>query len=320
MKTASKPADVSAEAIRFGVEIETMVPATAGLTIGSYHSGRAVVHATALDGSRVTAPVFGGHYWKAERDGSIQVESGFAPCEFVSPILHGEAGIQALREFVRFARAIGAKVNASCGLHVTVGVPSVIGTAETPQVAAFVRKLVHFAKQNAWAIYAQTGTDRHLNHYAHQLADGVAGNLAKMCRAGSATQASILAEDCGRGMVNLRKAFAGANGAIEFRAFAGTLNEFKVLHHVATALGLMRRAAVARVVGRFQKSPKKNRAADAVAALRRLWRVLGWCDATECQPVALGLFGALHAEFGQYRATALEMAAKFEERFPAANL
>ena len=205
-----------------------------------------MVHATALDGSRVTAPVFGGHYWKAERDGSIQVESGFAPCEFVSPILHGEAGIQALREFVRFARAIGAKVNASCGLHVTVGVPSVIGTAETPQVAAFVRKLVHFAKQNAWAIYAQTGTDRHLNHYAHQLADGVAGNLAKMCRAGSATQASILAEDCGRGMVNLRKAFAGANGAIEFRAFAGTLNEFKVLHHVATALGLMRRAAVAR--------------------------------------------------------------------------
>lgn len=115
--------------------------------------------------------------------------------------------------------------------------------------------------------------------------------------------------------MNLRKAFNGERGAIEFRAFAGTLNEFKVLHHVATALGLMRRAAVARVVGGFQKSPKKNRARTAVEALRRLWRVLGWCDATECQPVALGLFGSLHAEFGQYRKVALEMAEKFETRF-----
>lgn len=142
MKTASKPADVSAEAIRFGVEIETMVPASAGLTISAYHGGRAVVEATALDGRRVTAPVFGGHYWRAKRDGSILADPGHVACEFVSPILHGEAGIQALRDFVRFVRDIGA---------------------------------------------------------------------------------------------------------IEFRAFAGTLNEFKVLHYVATALGLMRRAAVAKV-------------------------------------------------------------------------
>jgi hypothetical protein len=48
--------------------------------------------------------------------------------------------------------------------------------------------------------------------------------------------------------------------------------------------------------------------------------VLGWCDATECQPVALGLFGSLHAEFGQYRRVALEMAEQFEQRFPSANL
>ena len=97
MKTASKPADAMAEGIRFGVEIETVVPASAGLTIGAYHGGRAVVEATALDGRRVTAPVFGGHYWRAERDGSILADLGHVACEFVSPILHGEAGIHALR-------------------------------------------------------------------------------------------------------------------------------------------------------------------------------------------------------------------------------
>ena len=54
--------------------------------------------------------------------------------------------------------------------------------------------------------------------------------------------------------------------------------------------------------------------------LWRMWRILGWCDATECQHLALGLFGMLHAEFGAYRKAALEMAEQFEARFPAANL
>ena len=57
------------------------------------YSGRAMVRATALDGSRVSAPVFGGHCWKTERDGSITTEARYVACEFVSSILHGEAGI-----------------------------------------------------------------------------------------------------------------------------------------------------------------------------------------------------------------------------------
>jgi len=32
------------------------------------------------------------------------------------------------------------------------------------------------------------------------------------------------------------------------------------------------------------------------------------------------MFGALHSEFGAYRAVAVEMAQQFESRFPAANL
>lgn len=328
MKSASRPHDTAASAIRFGVEIETMIPVTAGVAVGGYHNGRAVT--TGLDavtGETVNAPVLDAAIavdrptWRADRDGSIRVEPGFEPCEFVSPILHGEEGLANLRAMLAFIRRIGGKVNPSCGLHVTVGIQSVIGTSDVVKVAEFVRTLCHFAHQNAWAIYAQTGTGRHLNTYSHQL-PAEAEELLRLMRMPHVTpvEAAQYAERCGRGMVNLRKAFLPGRGAVEFRAFAGTLNEAKILHHLATALGLMRRAAVARTVGRFTKSAKKNRSRSAPEAVRRLWRILGWCDATECQSVALGLFGPLHDEFGRYRLTALRMAEEFEAKFPGANL
>ncbi len=39
-----------------------------------------------------------------------------------------------MREFLRFANAVGATVNESCGLHVTVGVRSIIETADPAAV------------------------------------------------------------------------------------------------------------------------------------------------------------------------------------------
>lgn len=328
MKTAAKPQDTAAAAIRFGVEIETMIPSGARIEVGAYHRGAAVVSGRdQRTGELILAPVLDGDgivnhpTWRADRDGSIQCDPGFLPCEFVSPILRGEAGLANLREMLSFILRVGGRVNRSCGLHITIGVGSVIGTTETRAVGEFVRKLCHIAHQNAWAIYAQTGTDRHRNSYSHQLAPEAETLLKRMAMpAVSGNEAGAYAEACGRGMVNLRKAFRGGASAVEFRAFAGTLDEAMVLHHLATALGLMRRAAVTRALGRFQKSSKKNRAKTAPEAVRRLWRILGWCDATECQPIALGLFGPLHSEFGRYRRSALEMAEQFEALYPAANL
>jgi hypothetical protein len=98
------------------------------------------------------------------------------------------------------------------------------------------------------------------------------------------------------------------------------LNEFKVLHHLATALGLMRRAHTTQVFGAFRKSARKHKARTAMEALRRMWRVLGWVDSVPGRECALGLFGSLYEEFGKYRKAALEMAEKFEQRFPNANL
>jgi len=316
----SKPQDNRAELIQFGVEIETIIPTTSSITVGAYHAGRHVTSGKEVaTGYLLRAPSFQGQYWRADRDSSISPDSGFQACEFVSPVLSGDEGLACLREFVQFANRVGAKVNRSCGLHITVGIKSILGTVEHKAVARFLRALAHIAHQNAWAIYAQTGTGRHQIHYAHPLAPECEGHLKALQKA-TGYDAADLTTQCGRGMINFRKAFDGEQGAVEFRAFASTLNVGKIFHHLATALGLCRRAATVQTFGRFQKSEKKNRAGNAVEALKRLWRILGWVDPVPNRDCALGLFGPLHTEFGDYRRVALEMSQKFEQRFPAANL
>lgn len=315
-----KPADCAAADVTFGVELETQIPATADVTVGAYHGFTFVRSGKdANTGEEIIAPQFEGKFFRADRDGSIQCEPGFIPCEFVSPVLRGDSGVNALINMVDFINRIGGKVNKSCGLHVTVGIKSVIGSSEILPVAKFVHKLTSLSRQNAWAIYAQTGTDRHTNQYAHQLRDEVAALLVQIERAArneAHGDLAMLTMNCGRGMVNLKKAFGGENGAIEFRAFAGTLNVNKVLHHVATSIGLMRRAHVMPMTPNFQKKAPSE---SGVKALRRMWRVLGWAYSRRA-PVAYGLFGLLHSMFPAYYKTALEMAEKFDERFPNARL
>ena len=322
MRTVSLPPDAKAAQVRFGVELETYVPASSGIVIGHYHGGVPVSTALAQTATLQTlaAPTFRNTYWKAERDGSIRPDVGHHAAEFVSPILFGDEGLTKLREFVRFLKGVGAKVNDSCGCHVTVSVPSIIGTTDHAEVVKFIRKLAIVAHHNAWAIYAQTGTNRHENDYSHKLFPNTLDLIDQMARTTDANQLTQLANTLGRGMVNFRKAFAGDRACIEFRAFAGTVNEAKLLHHVATAIGLMRYAHERKVVGAFNKSSKKFTAKTAPDALRRFWRSLGWSDANEGRTCATGLFGALHAEFHTFRQVALEMAEKFESKFPAANL
>lgn len=317
-----KPQDNAAAEIEFGVEIETQIPAACGVVVGGYHHGSPVSDAITTTGTVAHAPQFNGQSWMAERDGSIVCEPGYVPCEFVSPILKGEDGIAKLREMVKFLRAIRAKVNRSCGLHVTIGIKSAIKTVETPKVAEFLQKLAFVGNHNAWAIYAQTGTDRHLNNYAHQLRNETEQHVEAMSRTDDCIRLQSLASQCGRGMINFQKAFRGDASVVEFRAFASTLNISKVLHHVATAFGIVRRAVTVQTWGKFDRkaSKKHTKITNAVQAMRRMWRILGWVDAAPGRECALGLFGALYTEFSKHRQAALEMAEQFEAKFPNANL
>ena len=118
-------------------------------------------------------------------------------------------------------------------------------------------------------------------------------------------------------MVNFKKLFS--DGVIEFRVFAGTLNRNKLMHHLATVLGLCRRAAEVECLGSFGKNKSQAKhTATAAEALHFLWGYLGWVGGK--RPVALGLIGPLHDEFKTYRDIALRMCCRFDARYPNANL
>jgi hypothetical protein len=206
--TTMRPQDIKATQIRFGIELETAIPAASGITVGSYHGGSPVTGGIRAGESTIlAAPNFNRAYWKAERDGSIRYQTGEMPCEFVSPILHGEDGVAKLCDFVGWMGGIGARVNESCGCHVTVSVDSVIGSTDVQARADFARKLAHIAQWHARAIYGQTGTGRHLNHYSHTFAADVATLVKQMQEASDIRRKEQAAVACGRGMVNFRKVF-----------------------------------------------------------------------------------------------------------------
>lgn len=312
-----KPQDEKARSITFGVELETMIPAGSGVLVGSYHCGREVCVGAGVDGGTLDAPEFQGRRWRAERDGSIRPDCGFVACEFVSPVLQGDEGVGKLLEFAEWARAIGARVNGTCGCHITVGVKSVIGTDDPQAMGVFARKLAHVARWHALSLYGQTGTGRHLNCYSHALDDDVGRLMRRVERAQAVDAKAQNARRCGRGMVNFQKLFS--HGVVEFRVFAGTLNRQKLLHHLATVLGLCRRAAEVECLGGFRRNKaQEKRTGTALQALLFLWDFLGWNGGR--RPVALGLFGPLHAEFAAYRTTAARMCSRFDARYPNPNL
>ncbi len=313
-----KAQDTKAASITFGVELETTLPATCGIPVGAYHGGRpvAVGYITGTT-DEVNAPTFYGASWKAERDGSITTRHGRVACEFVSPILHGAEGVDHLIAFLEFAKSVGATVNASCGCHITVGVKSIIGTDDPQAMSEFARKLAHIGRWHAKSLYGQTGTGRHLNHYSHTLNDDVAKLVKRMESTSNVNSKSVAAAECGRGMINFRKLFT--NGVIEFRVFAGTLNRDKLLHHLATVLGLCRRAAEVECLGSFGKNKAQMKHTEtALSSIKYLWSFLGWTGSK--RPVALGLFGQLHDQFGQYRKVARRLCQRFDNRFPNASL
>ncbi|MEI8388205.1 MAG: amidoligase family protein [Verrucomicrobiota bacterium] len=313
-----KPQDIKATEIRFGIELETAIPAASGITVGSYHGGRPVTGGLRLNESTIlAAPSFNRAKWSAERDGSIRCQPGEMACEFVSPILHGEAGVAGMCDFVGWLNGIGARVNDSCGCHVTVSVDSVIGASDAQARADFARKLAHIAQWHARAIYGQTGTGRHLNSYSHTFAEDVAKLVKQMQHDADVRRKEQAAVACGRGMVNFRKLFS--HGLVEFRAFAGTVNLAKVQHHVGTALGLCRRAHEVQCLGGFTKNKlQQSRTRNAAESVQFLWDYLGWTGSN--RPVALGLFGRLHADFANHSREALRLCRQFDGRYADANL
>ena len=100
----------------FGIEVETtgLGCERAARAIAAHFGTTARYVGRHLGDWKVPMP--DGRYWTVERDGSVT-----DPCaEVVSPVCRWE-DIEMVQEVVRALRKAGAKADASCGIHIHVG-------------------------------------------------------------------------------------------------------------------------------------------------------------------------------------------------------
>jgi len=224
---------------KFGIEIETTMTDTwtGNNDIGDYHNGEPVYD----------APVFNDRRWLAEHDSSIRTRSySREGVEFVSPILVGNEGLRNAVDFVQWLRSHNARVNSSCGLHIHIGIDSVLGRgASTAKIVTFLTKVAHLTYRWQDALYAQTGTRRDRNHYCERIRDESGWVLSVR-----EEQQKPTSDKCRhRTPLNRLQRYAPVNlqnmngkGTIEFRAFAGTLNHYKLMHHLWSVFSIVHNA------------------------------------------------------------------------------
>ena len=242
---------MNASNIAFGIEFETTLPGSDNTPIGPYHAGYQVPWLP--------------EGWRAERDSSIRPESTDRKgCEFVSPKLRGTDGVQQIEDAIDAIRARGARVNASCGLHITI---------EWTGDAAALARLISLVGNHERAIFASTGTRRREQTvYTKQIKQYGNKDRAKYC-----CQADRYH------LLNLTHLARGKN-RIEFRAFAGSLNKTKVIGYLMMCLGLTELALNSRRCSNWDyiKKDGKRSCWDRPGAgigeteLNRLFYRLGW--------------------------------------------
>lgn len=82
--------------------------------------------------------------WRVVRDGSLSSAPGYVAMEVVSPVLQGPDGLLTLKQVMDKIREAGCKVNASCGMHVHVGVRGMAPVRVRKIAMAFLNAEQHF--------------------------------------------------------------------------------------------------------------------------------------------------------------------------------
>jgi hypothetical protein len=236
--------------IHFGVEFETTMPTNDTTRIGSYHAG-----------CQVDWLPTG---WKAERDSSIRCTPKRKACEFVSPKLKGSEGLQQVADSLEQIRTRGAKVNETCGLHVTL---------EWKGDASALARLISLVGNHEKALYASTGTKRRERViYTKPIKPY-----------GNSNHAKLKCDSDRYHILNLTHLARGQN-RIEFRVFAGTLNTTKVLGYIQMCLGLVELALSSKRCSDWNYTKTEGKrscwdrpgAGDGETELNRLFYRLGW--------------------------------------------
>lgn len=242
---------MNANEIAWGIELEMTLPERDTTPIGPYHRGHQVPWLP--------------EGWRAERDGSIRpMAPGRKGCEFVSPKMRGYRGLEEVQAAVDAIRERGARVNPTCGIHVTV---------EFNGDAAALSRLISLVANHERAIYASTGTKRReQNTYSK-----------KIKPYGNRDDAKNRCEADRYHLLNLTHLARGRN-RIEFRAFAGSLNATKIAGYIMMCLGLVELALTTTRCSAWDYTKRAGArscwdrpgAMEGETDLNRLFYRLGW--------------------------------------------
>lgn len=192
-----------------------------------------------------------GNLWISAVDGSIKDSHGNRHPrghEVISPVMVGQEGLNTVVKVMKALRRAGAKVNKSCGLHVTMGVNNV--SARFRRMGAYKRTSCMMNLVEAYS-YFQAGFSDLNPASRNPYNSGVFNHASRMAWVGrSYCYQPVPINGCkdkafvknwleansyenrhsfgavGRGVLNLNHFFTA--GVIEFRQHAGTLDGQKI--------------------------------------------------------------------------------------------
>ena len=288
----------AAEDLTFGVEIETMLPVNAPISVGSYYTGNRVPGTETSENSA----------WTAKFDGSIQPRRGFTGCEFVSPVLRGAAGLKNVKQTIKVARGLGAQVNASCGVHVHVGVPADLNCEDR---ARFIKALTFLVGKVERGIYAATGTPR---RERGRWCKGVKAIARAQGWNTSTIATGLIARDRYHGLnITNLTGHGHRHQTIEFRYFSESLNSDKIVAWTALCVALVQLALTSPKLAKPDVNYAKARtligSGQGERELNRLFYTIGWTKG-KCRYFGLGDFHGF--KITKFKKTLREMARKYD--------
>ena len=169
--------------------------------------------------------------WKVVQDGSLSSRTG--SCEVVSPVLRGQDGLNAVRTVMKLLREAGATVNASCGMHIHIGMDTVTTDGQARVIE------YHSAWQAAFdAFIPSRRTD---SSYAQKRRASVAHSLASQWTHQGANRDDISRNQGRYYTLNVNSFYK--YGTFEFRMHHGSLNGMNASAWIALHHGFIAAAA-----------------------------------------------------------------------------
>lgn len=259
---------------KFGIEIEmTGITRAAAAQVIAGHFGTSAIH---VGGSYDTYTVRDGEsrQWKVVSDSSIRRESrrgesrnAAYAVEFVSPICKYD-DIGTIQELIRKLRTAGAKVNASCGIHVHIDA--------SPHNVKTLRNIVNIMAAKEDLLYKTLKVNVNREHYCAKADTRFLDELnAKRPSSmadfehiwynGPSGRYEHYDESRYHGL-NLHSVFS--KGTIEFRLFNSTLHAGEIKSYIQLCMAISHQALVQKSASRIKTQSSNEKYTFRVWLLR----------------------------------------------------